>query len=306
MATRQQAAGPTPPAEHLGPLGRLGRRRLLAAAALFAAGPWPAPAAAAAGAPALLLATEDGPHVDPREHLVSEKYDGVRAHWDGRQFRFRSGRTIAAPDEFLAWLPPGTALDGELWLGRRRFDALSGLVRRATPSDPAWRALRYLLFELPGGAPRFDERVRQLQALAAARPGSPLQAVEQRRVADRAELMRLLDETVRAGGEGLMLHRADAPYRTGRSELLVKLKPQFDAEGVVVAHLPGQGRHAGRLGALELRLADGRRLRLGTGFSDAERDTPPPLGSIVSFRYRERTPSGLPRFASFLRVREEP
>jgi DNA ligase-1 len=71
----------------------------------------------------------------------------------------------------------------------------------------------------------------------------------------------------------------------------------------VVAHLPGKGRHAGRLGALLLEMPDGQRFALGTGFTDAQREAPPAIGSVVTYRYRDRTPKGLPKFASFLRVR---
>lgn len=236
--------------------------------------------------------------------LVSEKLDGVRAHWDGRTLRFRSGRLIEAPDWFVARLP-NTPLEGELWLGRGRFDQLSGLVRRASPDDEAWRHVRYMLFELPGAAGPFTERARELEVLAQ-RVGCPqLQAVPQRHVADRAGLGPWLEEVVRGGGEGLMLHRADAPYRVGRSADVVKLKPQQDEDAVVIGHLPGRGRHAGRLGALRVRRADGSVFDLGTGLDDAQRSEPPPLGSTVTYTFRGRTPNGLPRFASFLRVRPD-
>lgn len=236
--------------------------------------------------------------------LVSEKLDGVRAHWDGRTLRFRSGRPVPAPGGFLARLPP-TPLEGELWLGRGRFDQLSGLVRRASPDDEAWRHVRYMLFELPGAAGPFTERARELEVLAQ-RVGWPqLQAVPQRRVASRDGLAPWLEEVVRGGGEGLMLHRADAPYRVGRSADVVKLKPQQDEDAVVIGHLPGRGRHAGRLGALRVRRADGSVFDLGTGLDDAQRSEPPPLGSTVTYTFRGRTPNGLPRFASFLRVRPD-
>lgn len=236
--------------------------------------------------------------------LVSEKLDGVRAHWDGRTLRFRSGRPVPAPEGFLAQLPR-TPLEGELWLGRGRFDELSGLVRRASPDDEAWRHVRYMLFELPGAAGPFTERARELEALAQ-RVGWPqLQVVPQRRVANRDGLGPWLEEVVRGGGEGLMLHRADAPYRVGRSADVVKLKPQQDEDAVVIGHLPGRGRHAGRLGALRVRRADGSVFDLGTGLDDAQRADPPPLGSTVTYTFRGRTPNGLPRFASFLRVRPD-
>jgi len=132
-----------------------------------------------------------------------------------------------------------------------------------------------------------------------------LQSVEQFRLANRAQLLVRLEEVRRGGGEGLMLHRADAPYVTGRSEVLLKVKPWLDAEARVVAHLPGKGRYAGMLGALRVEMADGRRFNLGTGFSAAERRQPPPVGALVTYRYRELTATGLPRFASYWRLRQD-
>ena len=124
-------------------------------------------------------------------------------------------------------------------------------------------------------------------------------------VADRSILKKRLDDVLRAGGEGLMLHLADAPYATGRSDVLLKLKPWQDAEAVVVGHQPGKGRHAGRLGALQVRTPEGREFLLGTGFSDAQREAPPAIGATVTYRFRDLTGSGLPRFASFLRIRTD-
>jgi DNA ligase-1 len=101
-----------------------------------------------------------------------------------------------------------------------------------------------------------------------------------------------------------MLHRADSQYATGRSAALLKLTPWQDAEARVVAHLPGKGKYAGMLGALQVQMPDGRRFALGSGFTDAERRNPPLLGTQVTYRYRELTRHGIPRFARFLRVRE--
>ena len=120
---------------------------------------------------------------------------------------------------------------------------------------------------------------------------------------DHAALMERLDSIVRAGGEGLMLHRDGSDYRAGRSDDLLKVKPYLDAEARVVAQLPGKGKYAGMLGALLVEDKEGRRFRIGTGFSDAERRSPPPIGSLVTFKYQERTDKGIPRFASFLRLR---
>jgi DNA ligase-1 len=252
--------------------------------------------------PALMLAKYWQSGVDPAAFLVSEKLDGVRAFWDGHTLRFRSGRRIAAPDWFTSALP-ATALDGELWLGRGSFDRLSGMVRRNTPVDAEWRELRYMIFDLPGASDTFALRVQRLNQVVVNALQPWLQVVVQQRVPDAAALQALLRQTVQNGGEGLVLHRTNALWSPGRSDALLKLKPMPDEEARVVAHLPGKGRNQGRMGALLLEMSNGQRFALGTGFADAQRVNPPPVGSLVTYRYRDRTPRGLPRFASFLRIR---
>lgn len=276
-------------------------RRQLCGAALAACFARPADAeAAAVAAPALLLAREWPADADPAGHLVSEKLDGVRACWDGRTLRFRSGAAIAAPAAFIARLP-AEPLDGELWLGRGRFDRLSGVVRRAQPDEALWRDVQYQVFELPAAGGTFAQRAAALQALCRRQGFAALRALPQQPVADRADLQRQLDTVVAAGGEGLVLHRADAPVATGRGPWLAKHKPLHDAEAQVLAHLPGQGRLAGQIGALQVRADSGVVFNIGTGLRDADRATPPAVGQRISYRHRGFTPAGVPRFASYWR-----
>ena len=248
-----------------------------------------------------LLAREWPVHGDPAGFLVSEKFDGVRALWDGQSLRFRSGRLISAPAWFIARLP-AQPLDGELWLGRGRFEVLSGLVRRQPLDDAGWQALQYQVFELPAAGGSFAERAATLPSLCAQVDWPALQAVAQQAVASRAALQQRLDEVVAGGGEGLVLHQADAPQASGRSPWLWKHKPLHDAEAQVLAHLPGQGRYAGQLGALRVRADTGKLLAIGTGFSDADRQQPPAIGQRITFTYRGLTAGGVPRFASYLRT----
>ncbi|MGE5471212.1 MAG: DNA ligase [Bacteroidota bacterium] len=254
--------------------------------------------------PAILLANIYRDQVDVARYLVSEKLDGVRAIWDGQTLRFRSGREVPAPRWFLDGLPK-QSLDGELWAGRGTFERLSGIVRREVPDDAEWRGVRYMIFELPGAPGSFRERAERIQQMARQANVPWLAAIEQSPVADRDSLKKRFTEVVAAGGEGLMLHLADAPYETGRSDVLLKMKPWLDTEATVIGHLPGKGKYVGMLGALRLRMPDGRLFSLGTGFSDEQRRHPPPIGAIVTYRYRDLTNKGMPKFASFLRIREE-
>jgi len=258
----------------------------------------------AAQPPAILLANVYHGQVDVSRYLVSEKLDGVRAVWDGQVLRFRSGRAINAPDWFIAGLPK-QPLDGELWIARGQFERVSGIVRREVPDDAAWREVRYMIFELPGAPGPFSERAEQIRHLVGQTNVPWVLASQQLLPADRSDLQQRFDEVVRAGGEGLMLHLADAPYATGRSDALLKMKPWQDAEALVIGHQPGKGRFAGLLGALKVRTPEGREFLIGTGFSEAQRREPPALGSTVTYRYRDLTGSGLPRFASFLRMQYE-
>ncbi len=259
-------------------------------------------AAVAEGVPSILLAEVYRGQVDVTRYLVSEKLDGVRAVWDGATLVFRSGRPIHAPDWFIEALPK-RPLDGELWMGRGTFERVSGIVRREVPNDEEWRQVRYMIFELPGAEGPFRERAAAIRALVSETNVPWLGAIEQFPVVDRDDLQRRFKQVLATGGEGLVLHLADAQYLTGRSDVLLKMKPWADAEGVVIAHQPGKGKYSGMLGALKLRLADGRELRLGSGFTDQQRREPPAIGAIVTFRYRDLTRKGLPRFATFLRER---
>ncbi len=262
---------------------------------------WPQAQAKPTG---LQLASDWPVNRSPQGFLVSEKFDGVRAVWDGQQLRFRSGRKIAAPDWFVRALPDHP-LDGELWLGHGQFDRLSGLVRQRQPDDAGWRAVRYQVFDAPGQAGPFESRWQALGPVIEAANRPWLLRVEQQRVSDREALQELLQALVSAGGEGLVLHRADALWRSGRSDALFKFKLEPDDEAQVLGYLPGKGRHAGLTGALQVRTAGGQTFALGSGLTEALRRDPPPVGSWVTYRYRDRTPSGLPRFATFVRVRPE-
>lgn len=248
------------------------------------------------------LASVYAGQVDPARCLVSEKYDGVRAVWDGSTLRHRSGRIVSAPANFLAALP-AEPLDGELWLGRGRFEPLSALVRRNEPRESEWRAVRYMVFDSPVPNLTFEARLHRLVALRSA-PPSPVEIAPQWRVADESALQRDLARTVAGGGEGLVLHVANALHTPGRSEALLKLKPHLDAEALVVGHRRGSGKYGAELGALEVESADGRRFFVGSGLSDAARRHPPPIGSTITYRYRDLTSSGLPRFATYVRGHE--
>jgi len=238
------------------------------------------------------------------EWWVSEKLDGVRAIWNGEKLHFRSGKLISAPDWFTENFPE-QLMDGELWMGRGTFEKLSGIVRKIQPNHNDWRQVRYMLFELPEHQGTFTRRVRKMVKLTETLKISWLQPIPQIRLNSEDALLNMLDEIVTKGGEGLMLHRADSLYHSGRSDDLLKLKPWQDAEATVVEILPGKGKFIGMMGSLLVTDESGRRFRIGTGFSNKERRNPPDVGTVITYKFTGTTKKGLPKFTSFLRIYQQ-
>lgn len=237
--------------------------------------------------------------------LVSEKFDGVRAYWNGQQLLTRSGYPIHTPPGFTdGW--PGQHLEGELWIGYGQFSRLSGLVQRYDAQPDDWHDVRFMVFDLPQWPDTFAGRQQRLQQLLQSHPVPlNLKLVPQYSGLDEAALQARLQQVLAKGGEGLMLHRANALYQVQRTADIRKLKPFQDADAKVLAHLPGKGKYVGMLGSVQVELEDGTRLRIGSGFSDTERADPPPIGSTITFRYNGLTRHGKPRFARFLRIRPD-
>ncbi|MDD4862735.1 MAG: DNA ligase [Alishewanella agri] len=253
--------------------------------------------------PDLLLAQDYQDNIDVSQYWVSEKLDGVRAYWDGKQLISRGGNIIQAPAWFTADFPP-RPLDGELWLARQQFAQILSTVSKQQPVSSEWQQLAYYIFELPQAEGTFTERIRMMQLLVQQQNSPYLQVVPQFRVADRATLLATLTQLEQAGAEGLMLHHQDAHYKTGRSADLLKLKTYQDAEATVIGYRPGRGKYQGMVGALIVRTPEGLEFAIGSGLTDALRQTPPPIGSEITYRYNGYTSNGIPRFARFLRERQ--
>ena len=254
-------------------------------------------------APPLLLAHRWEEHHDPTGWWLSEKLDGVRAYWDGKQFVSRLGNAYLAPDWFVEGLPD-FPLDGELFAGRGRFQHTVSVARRMDRGD-GWKTLSFVIFDAPALSHGFEDRIRHLEDHFGANPWDRAKVLEHRVCEGHDDLQAELRRVEGLGGEGVMLRRPGSRYVAGRSETLLKVKSFLDREARVVGHQPGTGKHAGRLGALLVELPDGTPFKVGTGLSDAERNNPPDIGEIVTVRYQELTDAGVPRFPSYIGVRAD-
>jgi len=238
------------------------------------------------------------------QYWISEKLDGVRGYWDGEQLFTRQGNKIIAPEWFTkGW--PNQPLDGELWNKRDNFQEIVSCVRRKSPDQTCWRTLKFNLFDLPTeNSSTFDQRINTMETLIVKSASSYLSMIPQFKVESIEQLHIKLKLIVDAGGEGLMLHHQDAVYKQGRNNQLLKLKTYQDAEATIIKHFEGKGKFTDMLGALLVETPSGLTFKIGSGFSDSQRKDPPPVGSIITFKYYGKTKRGVPRFASFLRVKQ--
>lgn len=251
----------------------------------------------------LMLPQVYSPEVDVSGWLMSEKLDGVRGYWDGTQLLSKNGNRLYPPEAFVRDLPP-FPVEGELWGGRSTFEQTVSIVKKQQPHN-GWLQLKFAIFDVPQRDGRFMERLAKATEWLDVHPNPYAYIVPQVKVHDAEHLQQELQRIEKLGGEGLIVRRPDTYYRDGRSAEILKVKNYQDAEARVLAHLPGKGRNQGRLGALLVALGDGTQFRIGSGFSDAERGSPPAIGDLITFKYYGKYLSGIPRFPSFLRIRRD-
>lgn len=232
--------------------------------------------------------------------VMSEKLDGVRGFWDGKQLLSRQGLPLTPPDYFIKNFPP-FAIDGELFSERGKFEEISATVRSASPKG--WYKLKLHVFDVPNAEGDLFARLSVLARYLQENPTPYIQIIEQIPIKDKTHLHAFFTQIQQFGGEGVVVRNPNSPYIHGRSAQILKLKAVNDEECVVIAHHKGRGKYADKLGAITCENARGR-FRIGSGFKDRDRENPPPIGSTVTYKYRGLTNSGKPRFATYWRIRE--
>lgn len=255
--------------------------------------------------PQLMLASSANLHAltdKPNAYFVSEKLDGMRAYWSGTKLISRSGKLIAAPKWFIEALPT-VAIEGELWLDRGKFEKLISITSKQAPIDKEWQQVKFMLFDLPASDKHFEQRLHDLSRLIEEINKPFIQLIPHFSFNNVYEIESYLKNTLSHGGEGIMLHLANSTYQPGRQKAILKVKPYYDAEATVIDHVAGAGKFKGVMGALLVKNKQGKTFKIGTGFSLSERRDPPKFGQLITYKYYGLTSTGKPKFASFLRVR---
>lgn len=251
--------------------------------------------------PPIQLATKYELQHNITHYWVSEKLDGVRGYWTGTELLTKNGNRLNAPKWFTSnW--PKQAIDGELWIGRNKFEQTLSCIKRKI-ANQCWQEVRFMVFDLPQSKLIFTNRIKEINLIIKQVKSPYLHAIQQYKLATVNALNNKLKRIVKSQGEGLMLHYENAIYSVGRTRNILKLKPYQDAEAVVLQHIEGKGKYKGILGAIQVITPEGIIFKIGSGFSDQERKSPPPVGSTITFKYIGKTQKGVPKFASFIGIR---
>jgi DNA ligase-1 len=241
--------------------------------------------------------------IDISQYWVSEKLDGMRGYWNGQQLLTRQGNIIHSPKWFTQnW--PTTAMDGELWIARDQFQSTVSCVRKININEDCWRSVRFMMFDLPKSIDTFTQRIAAMKSLIDNNSSNYLGMIQQFKLKNNQQLDELLEYITDNKGEGLMIHKANAYYYSGRTSNIMKLKKYQEAEATIIAYVGGKGKYQGMLGAVTVKTPTGIVFNIGSGFSDNERANPPAIGSIITYKYNGKTKASKPRFARFFRLRK--
>ncbi len=245
----------------------------------------------------LPLVYEEG--IDLSDWLMSEKLDGVRGYWDGQRLLSKNGIPFNPPQSFTKNFPD-FEVEGELWGGRGTFEKTVSIVMQKD-AHIGWHELKFAIFDVPKATGGFEERLNIAKMWFGRHPSEFVFVIEHKPATSEEYLQNELKMIEEVGGEGIILRKSGSFYRPGRSKDVLKLKNYSDMEAVVIAHLGGEGRNGGRMGSLLVELPlDKLRFKIGSGFSDAVRKNPPPVGTVITFKYYGFYKSGIPKFPSYL------
>ena len=232
---------------------------------------------------------------------MSEKLDGIRAYWNGKELFTKNGNKIYAPIWFTKNFP-NFELDGELWTKRDDFENIQSIVLDKTPSSK-WREITYNIFEIPNKSGDFDKRLELIKLWQIKNKNRFIKIIPQLKCKNKEHLNLYLKRLINKKAEGIILKNPKPFYFKGRNSNILKVKKFNDMEGVIIGFNYDENK---RLKSLVLKLSNDVIFNLGGGFREEIRlNHKFKVGDIITFKYYGFTKNGKPKFASFLRVREK-
>lgn len=260
----------------------------------------------ALSSPKLILPVvlENLQNIDPSRYLISEKLDGMRAYWDGKQLFAKSGKPIHAPKWFLENFPP-FELDGELWSNRNEFEKIISIIKNHNRQE-AWKDLKFNIFEVPNQKGNLSARLQVIKNYLSIHHAPYIRIIPQYQFTKLEEITHFFHQIKHDGGEGIILRKNDTPYLTGRDRSALKFKVFFDSECMIKGYEKGAGKYAKVMGSIICEdIISKQIVKIGSGFSDLMRANPPKVGTIITYKYYQKTKNNHPKHPVFLRIRDD-
>lgn len=185
---------------------------------------------------------------DPTGWLAFPRLTGVRSFWtEEGQLATRRGKRLFPPANWLAQMPKGLALEGDLFAGQEHLGALlhvicegpawSGPDDRLSESqrrakEEAWRKVTFVACDMPGTAQPLRDRFEQIRSL---QPTDVFSVAEVTEIESEDHLGQVLEA---AGDNGLLLRHPEAVYRYGRVQEAYRVKKMHVDEACMVKKSP--------------------------------------------------------------------
>ncbi len=248
--------------------------------------------------------------LDFSKYYISEKYDGIFAIWDGKNLKSKNKNIIKAPKNWLVNFPEFT-LYGELWSGYDSFSKTLSIISKDLEKESknqniakdSWDKVEFYVFDVLGVCENcpLNKRLEILKDYLQKNSNDKIKIIPQIKVKNKNELESFYKEVLQKGGEGVIIRQDSL------NEVAYKYKSFLDNKCVVIGYTEGKGKFSGKMGALvcEAKINGIKRVfKIGSGFSDFERENPPQIGDIVVYKFQGYTSGGLPRFPVFLRIND--
>ena len=275
--------------------------------------------------------------IPPIGWYLSEKYDGYRARWMGESdkvFLSRAQKEFSGAPDWYKLAMPEENLDGELWVGRENFQ-LMGVVRKKAPDPKEWIPVKYLVYDVPDVDKPFSERLVILRRIVREtqerwnevkktlpkelQVECPLKIASQTIIQSEEHMEGIYKKMVDGGGEGIMIKDPGSLYEDKRSNYMLKVKPSFDEEAIIIDYKLGKGKYTGILGGFICRSLinmdtyhlidkDETHEFSLSGMDDEVRndyEETHPIGTVISITHSGKTDGGKPRFPRYMRKRDD-
>ena len=245
---------------------------------------------------------------DTKGWIIEEKFDGIRARWMDQKFYSQTKHVLPVHPEIinLAKLEFGTTeYDMEISCGRGNFQKTSSVVRNTHSTVNQWLGVKFHIFDfIPTDEGTTCAERKEILRGTSFGFGNFQVVPQLGTVMSNGHVDEELKVMEYCDGEGLILRNPDAPYHFGYTKDMYKVKGFIEDEVIVIGYTEGDGHNEGVMGALICRQLDGKKFKVGTGFTDHDRANPPAINSIITIKFFKYTDKGVPRHAVYKGIRD--